>query len=536
MSDPFAYNVNDAFYGPLGEYVRRTEETVEVDALTHLSQVITAAGTAIGRRVATQGGHSLHYANLYTLVIGDSGVGKGVSWELAAKLGQAIAPGFTKRTAYDVASTPGLITLIADEVLAPSRKRPKEGEQQEYKTVVAPVHDKRLLLQISEMMSVFTSKERDGSTLGEALRNAWDGRDLENNAKVRLTATNPHIALVGHITPVDFAKALADNRRDLRNGFFNRFIILRAHNERVLPFYAAPPDCGDLFSRMRESLDRLGPVAQPRPSIVLDWHASARDLWSAFYTACKHGTHPFLRGMDGMHSRLAPVAMRVALNHAVFDNAEAIYDSHLRAGIAHALATVDSRRDLFTHTQPSKPSLAAVLRASFAGRYDEWNSTALHEATGKQFCADDLKKSADELVQAGEWLSRDGKQGNGHIGTLFRLAISPEANTPHTAEDPARSERNASELSINGMRFSKGAAFRVRHDADAITLDDKPTALRAGQEGFIVAVADNASAEERDRAHALASKKSAHSLAAIGGELLFVKPKSLDIVEMAAAC
>jgi hypothetical protein len=567
MSDPFAYDINDAFYGPLGEYARRTEETVEVDALTHLAQVVTAAGTAIGRRAATRGGHSFHYPNLYTLIIGDSGIGKGVSWELAAQLGEAIDPGFKKRTAYDVASAQGLIRLISDGTSRPSRKRSKDGEEREYEIVTPAVPDKRLLLQIPEMMTVFTSKERDGSTLGEALHNAWDGKDLQNNTKHdRDTATNPHISLVGHITPVDFAKAVSDNRRDLRNGFFNRFILLRARNVRVLPFYVPPPDCRDLFSTMRERLDRLGPVAQPEPHVILDWHSSARQLWREFYSAWRQNTHPFLQGMNGLQSRLAPNAMRVALNHAIFEGADAIYDRHLHAGKAHALASFYSSQPLVGNSEQLATDLTDVLRATFANRQGEWLATELHEMTGRRFGGSDLTQAAGALVQAGVWQCREGRKGNGHTGRIYRLAGSSNDREPCIIPDPfedlvntfspereqlfenqtedaaltADSETAAEDIdpnvfTINGMRLRRVTPFSIRYDADALTVDDRQTGVQSGQEGFLVAIDGDATPTQRDRAHALIAKKPNHVLAAIGGELLFVKVLSLRLNQPALA-
>jgi hypothetical protein len=574
MSDPFDYDVNDAFYGLLGEYVRRTEETVEIDSLTHLTQVATVAGTAIGPRAAIQGGHSPHHANLYTLVIGDSGIGKGVSWELAAQFGEAIDPGFGKRTKYDVASTPGLIKLIPDGVYRPSKKRPKEGEEQEYEVELAPVYDKRLLLQIPEMMSVFTSKERDGATLGETLRNAWDGRDLENNAKEQLKATKPHISLVGHITPVDFAKAVANNQRDLRNGFFNRFILVHARNVRLLPFYVPPPDCRELFAKMRESLERLGPVAQPHPAKILDWHVSARSTWSDFYIACKQGTHPFLQGMQGLHSRLAPLAMRVALSHAVFDRADAIHYRHLIAAKSHVLAAYASSQHLFGHALRSPHDLVAVLRASFSDRHDEWITTDLHTVTGKRFSADDLTKAANHLVQAGDWQSREGKKGNGHAGIFFRLARSSEARAPQTiagppcdhacdslpedtppfadevgladtacedlpkVDEPPQEEEDKTDPSVflfDGIRLRMVTPFRVPRDAEALSMDDRPTGLKGNKTGFLVAIADDATEEQRARGRALLDKKPHHVLGSVDGDLLFLKKRSLEIGEVSLA-
>ena len=79
------------------------------------------------------------------------------------------------------------------------------------------------------------------------------------------------------------------------------------------------------------------------------------------------------------------------------------------------------------------------------------------------------------------------------------------------------------------MRLRLVTQFSMRHDADALTVDDRQTGVQSGQEGFLVAIDGDATPTQRDRAHALIAKKPNHVLAAIGGELLFVNVLSLRL-------
>jgi Protein of unknown function (DUF3987) len=77
--------------------------------------------------------------------------------------------------------------------------------------------------------------ERHGNTLSQLIRKAWDGDKLSTLTKTSpLTATNPHISVIGHITEIELKARLT--RTDAANGFANRFLFVLVKRSQKLPF------------------------------------------------------------------------------------------------------------------------------------------------------------------------------------------------------------------------------------------------------------------------------------------------------------
>jgi hypothetical protein len=409
---------------------------------------------------------------------------------------------------------------------------------------------------MAEMMVAFTAKERTGSTLGEELRNAWDGKQLQNNSKDPERATDAHISLVGHITPVDFCKAIKDNRRDLRNGFFNRFILVRAQCKRLLPFYVPPPDCQDLVAAIRTSLEALGHPAPLGPAKHLDWHRSARDEWATFYKALKTGNHPFRHSPDGLCARLPVTTMRLALLQAVINGADEIYVEHLRAAKSFLIPAMSDTVGLFGTEPINRPDTAMLqLREKFADHHGKWTATDLHEATGgKRFSGAVLEQAAQSLVASGEWISTKGKAGNGHITDFYQRAAATralslndvikladsqksedllietltdtlrhaEAESSVAAASSSMREASESPISFNNHTFALGCHFTVGDDVFARRLQQDTVLIRKGETGFLVQNAAAVPPAERIRLEELQEKNRNHRLVWLRDQLLFL--------------
>ncbi len=541
MSDPFSYDFEDAFYGPLGEYTRRNEKRVEIDSLSLFLQLLTVVGNVIGRRGYTKGGPDRHNPNLFTLIVGDTSIGKGGSGTVATELGDAIDPGFETRTAYNVGSARALVQLVSDGLKKTEKRSTKDGVREYVKVIQEEVIDKRLLLFFPEMRATLVAQGRNGATLKDELKNAWDGRTIENNTKDgRDRATNPHIGLIGHITPYDL-RDLA-TRADVGNGYFNRFLITVARHERSLPFTVEPPDCQNLLAQIAGAIKALGPVSQPGKE--LDWADDARDEWAAFYDAARQGRHPFIAGIRELGGRVCPLTKRVALIFAILEGASVIHFRHLRAGKAIVLEALNRSRHLFVpgknlSSLPEKQSvIPQELRSAFANREGEWTKTDLHNETGNRRKGSDLEAAAAILVESGEWIVREGKTGNGHNGKFWSLApatevVSPEIHDPlPVVEEPLPEIEEPLPDGIvkaEGIYFACGQRIKAKQDTRAYSFDGNAMNVMSGEIGYLAAVPPDTPPEQHDAAHNRLDLYPDCVTTIFGGEVLFVPWKAVRV-------
>lgn len=533
MTDPFAYSFDDAFYGPLGEYARRNEAGLEIDSLSLLLQLLGVTGVAIGPRAFAKGGQSRHSTNLFTLIVGTTSVGKGCSGEVANRLGEAIDPGFKTRTSYNVASAPALVELVTDGLYQTKTKRTKQGTREETQIVRPAIEDKRHLLFLPEMGSTLVAQNREGATLRDELKNAWDGRTIENNKyNYRERATNPHIGLIGHITPVDLK--LGCSRADVGNGYLNRFLITEARRVRSLPFYVPPPDCTDLIDKIRGALSRLGTINKSARS--LDWGEDARDEWASFYEAFHEKRHPFIADVAEQAGRLHSLVLRVSLIYAVLDESPAMHLRHLRAAKATCFESLNRSRGLFciSPTCHSGRGVTQSVRDAFAGRKGQWSSTDLHTATSKRFSKEALHTAAAELVASGEWIEREGKAGNGHAATFWSLPApledaGGEVHELVGGEQKIEKSEPSSTVLAQGIHLKGGAPVIVRYNATALTFNGQVTGVKQGQAGQLACLAEDTPDDLVATAHQRLHAHPSHFCVIAAGEVLFVPKKAVEL-------
>jgi hypothetical protein len=465
---------------------------------------------------------------------------------------------------FDAASAPGVIHLVRDASKTIDRKRLIEDEG---------VKDKRMLILMEEMEVLFTAIARKGSTLEKVMTMAYDGRTLQTAARDSQKATNPHVSFIGQITPEPF-RQIVSRGHGCTNGFFNRFLTVSANKERSRPHGADLPNVSDLVELIRRRLANLGDPLTATPKEIR-WHDSTHEAWEAFVAAMETD-HPFLQGLGGMSARLIPNTVRVAVLLAVIDGSVFIMPQHLRAAKSFCLQCVDSSREFFTKNGGPKTQSVRLGDRILAGIGDEpVTITQIHDVLHKKgYNAETLRAALAALVSSGQLVigTKDSATGRPlttwakvqHAETDCLLApateplmddadpfedlvntFSPECEQffENQTEDgaltadsePVAEDIDPNVFTIDGMRLRLVTPFSVRHESDALTVDDRPTGVQSGQEGFLVAIDGDATPTQRDRAHALIAKKPNHVLAAIGGELLFVKVLSLRLNQPALA-
>jgi hypothetical protein len=298
------------------------EPQTEADQPALLLQFLAFFGAMCGRHAYVRVGRTRHYPNLFLIIVGGTGAlgRKGISYDDVFAFYKEVDPIFcATRMQYGMSSGEGFVKPVADRVTRPDEKT---GQ---LVIICEGTTDKRALWFEPEAVSMFATKGREGNTLSAHIRNAWDRGLLgvaTKNSSMR--ATDAHIGIIGHITPVELEQSITET--DAFNGFGNRFLWALAKRSQLLPFGGDLVPLPTVVDRVR-----LAVTFAADHVTEIGWSESAKNFWKALYPALSP-TH------DGVASallaRAEPQIVRIALNFALLDLSPVIDLSHIRAAQA----------------------------------------------------------------------------------------------------------------------------------------------------------------------------------------------------------
>ncbi len=313
----------EAFHGLAGEVVRAIEPETEADIHGVLTNFLTLFGNCAGR-----GAHFLiedkrHYANLFVVTVGNTSSGrKGVALDRARQAFRLVDDLWLKEHVKGGASSSeGIIYQVRDQVQEwKAATASKPGRM----VVTDPgIADKRLLLAETEFAAVLKQGQREGNTLSELIRNAWDSGNLATLTRNNpLTATDAHLSILGNVTKADLTKYF--DSTEAANGFGNRFLWACVRRSKELPD-GGSVDLTPFAARLREALH----FAQNCGEMRRDTEARAR--WHAVYSSLTE-ERPGLYG--AMTARAAPMIVRLSMIYALLDCSDVIRREHLEAALA----------------------------------------------------------------------------------------------------------------------------------------------------------------------------------------------------------
>ncbi len=195
------------------------------------------------------------------------------------------------------------------------------------------VNDKRLMVIESEFTNFLDQIKREGNILSPTARNLWDGRDIEPLTKTsQLTATRPHVVIIGHITGHELREKSTAN--DAANGLLNRFMILHVHRPKLVPLPEPTPD--DVLQaaavRLAAAIDyatKGDPHGNNTHEIVMTHEA--KELWCRLYPQ-------ITRDLDGkagsLMARSEVYARMLAMVFCLMDQRREIEPCDLMAALA----------------------------------------------------------------------------------------------------------------------------------------------------------------------------------------------------------
>ncbi len=309
-------------YGLVGEVAREGSEGAETNPIAIAGNFIAYLSCAIGRMPYLAVGNTNHHARLFFLHVGRSGRGrKGDAVSLVSRIDEAVrarSPALAPQIHRGGLSTrEGLAALIHDGY--------RVGQQE-----VPAIADKRLWVVESEFANVLQQSRRGGNTLSAALRDCWDGVDLKPATKTnRVHASEPHVCLSGAISPVELLALV--QRRDLLNGFVNRFLMVWGERTQVEAFPRRTPQARveGLATAVMDILEFALPQAEKSgEAVLMTMTNEARRRYAQLYQA--ELNQDFGSALvDSVLERRAPMLLRLAMVFALTDRQWLIEARHI---------------------------------------------------------------------------------------------------------------------------------------------------------------------------------------------------------------
>lgn len=423
-----------ALAGPIGEAVAICAPECEAAPVSILLPALAIFGCMMGRRVTQDIGGTMHYHNLFGMLVGDTGEGrKGTGNAVAHRVMRLVDVAFmTANVAGGLSSGEGVIMRVADP------KAPDGGG-------VVPLRDTRLHIAEEEAGTVFTRMKREGNSLSGVLRQAWDGRTL-STLTVKdgggLVAKEPHISCVMQVTGDELRKGLGDI--ELVNGFVNRFLVCYTERVRLLPF-GRPVDPARLRQPVAHLQAALATLTAT-DAVELGWTAAATEMFS-------DSIYPSLRPLPGrlaaMTARGAPIIRRLAgiycmsrgdftMSAADLVSAKAIWDYSVASiqyvyGDGMLSAVAQRMLDALTEADDAGLTLTA-LRARVAGGQKtgkpEWDAALVELQQGKRVHVSTEQtpgrsKTTLRLAQRGNKVKKGGVDAEGGFSPLISPSTEP---------------------------------------------------------------------------------------------------------------
>jgi hypothetical protein len=337
-------------YGLIGDVARAGSDGTEANPYAIAANFMAYMSCAIGRGPYLPIGNTWHHTRIFVLHIGRSGRGrKGDAVSLVSRLDKALSqlrePAAPPIHRGGLSSREGLVSLFHDGY--------KNG-----KVEVPAIEDKRLWVVESEFANVLHQGRREGNTLSAALRDCWDGVCLKPATKSnRLYASHPHLCLSGAISPSELLALM--RARELTNGFANRFLMIWAEREKIVPFpKATTQEAVDaLAARILNVLDFVqAERVSVRDHLQIGLTAQAQDIYARLYRGELIDDSGGER-ITALLERRAPMLLRLAMLFALCDLQTQIDVQHIQVAMGWIRHGVESAKFVFVKATDAADSV-----------------------------------------------------------------------------------------------------------------------------------------------------------------------------------
>jgi hypothetical protein len=323
------------YTGLMGRTVHALKTGTEADPVGVLGSLLVGFSALVGPQARIKiSALDNHPALVWALLLGRTSDGRKGSATSAAKylLNMAVGDFFKECTVSGISSGEGLIKEVEDPT-------PEELEEMQEMlalsgrpTAIDPdlIGDQRRFVIETEYANLMNRSAKSGSLSG-VLRQAWDGDDLKTRTKKgSMTATRPHIAVLGHISPGEFRDMM--RAKELAGGSYNRYLILHVHQSQLLPD-GGTVDEKDLKSCAKELADNADKI-RSGGDILITRTKDAAEYWTDYLYAAIDKENPEDETLAQFTARRAPYTLRLAGLYAMADGRQHIGVRDLKAANA----------------------------------------------------------------------------------------------------------------------------------------------------------------------------------------------------------
>lgn len=324
----------ELFTGLVGRVVETFAQHTEADPVAIATQFVVACGNAIGRGPHLRVGEVYHFTNEFLALVGPSARGrKGDALAVALRALRDACHDWYNATGGGLSSGEGVVFAVRDRIT----REGKDGVEIE---VDPGAEDKRLLVTESEFSTALKQFEREGNTLSNVLRDAWDGKYLlrVRTRKDALRATEALVSVIAHTTPADLHRYLGTT--ECANGLGNRFMFVAVQRAKLLPSPGRAEDAA--VTKLVEELETCLRVARGRRELRRT--PDAETMWTRLY-ADLTADRPGLAGQ--LLARAETHVCRLALIYALLDGAAVIDVPHLKSALAFWDCVEESTLSIF---------------------------------------------------------------------------------------------------------------------------------------------------------------------------------------------
>jgi hypothetical protein len=430
---------DDALQGVAGQIVNAVMPYTEADTPAVLLTLLATTGAMFGGSPYALAANDQHPVRIWPLIVGSTSSGaKGTSWSAIRPIIATADPNFLPgHQIGGIVSGEGLIEQVQD---------PKPGDGDDGIEAQADKEtDKRLLVLETEFGGVLAKGARHGSSLLPVMRQAWDGGRLQSSARKdnALSATDPHIVVIGHITPGELTAKISDG--EMSGGTVNRYLLARSRRSKMLPDGGNLPE--DVIDDCARLLKSAVEAAKSAP-VLIARDEDAAELWRREYPQLV-GDRPDGRYADAT-ARAAAQVLRLSVVYAVLDQAPAIEEAHLRAALAVWNYCDGSAAGLFATDEQDE------LRGDLSKAFEFIEQQPGGQCSRKELSVDCFArhKTAKELDAIVATLTRLGRIAQESIETSGRPRIVYKARTMGTKRTKGMTSGNGTSLSSHGANLA----------------------------------------------------------------------------------